>query len=100
MKKEFLFIFFAIIILFTGCFKTNEETEEQVETIDTENLEITFDTEDLEESFVKEDSFVISFNGTTAEYEKGTLKYSTFTISEGGTYYLTGIFNGKGTLKI
>ena len=53
MKKQFFFIFFAIILLFTGCFKTDEETEEQVETIDVENLEITFDTKDLEESFVK-----------------------------------------------
>lgn len=95
MKKQFFFIFFAIILLFTGCFKTDEETEEQVETIDVENLEITFDTKDLEESFVKENSFVISFNGTTAEYEKGTLKDSTFTISEEGTYYLTGNFNGN-----
>lgn len=93
MKKIIISFLLTSSLILTGCSNTKEEKE--IEKIDAETLKISFEEEDLIETFNKEESYIVEFNDKNVNYSKGKLNDSTYTITEKGTYYLTGNFNGN-----
>lgn len=91
MKTRIITTLIILSIILTGCGKSQIDTD----IVSTETVEISFDDEDFVTEYDSSNVYKVTFNGMTVSADKGKLSNSEFTITEEGTYYLTGNFKGN-----